>query len=152
MLDIHYYFAYGSNMNSARVVERGLEFSALFPATLDNVELCFNKRAVKNPDMAYANVIYSQESHVEGVVYQLSDTCQINKMDYFEGSPVRYSRELFWVRKPDGSKIAAWVYVANQAMLADGLRPASWYLEHLLAGEQYLTPAYFEKLSKTLTC
>lgn len=149
---MHYYFAYGSNMNSARVVERGLAFENVFSASLDNVELRFNKKAVRDPNIAYANVMYAKNSVVEGVVYQLADAQQILKMDHFEGSPVRYSRELFWVQKRDGSKISAWVYVANQAMLADRLRPARWYLEHLLAGQAYLTPAYFERLSKTLTC
>ena len=148
---MHYYFAYGSNMNSARVVERGLAFENVFSASLDNVELRFNKKAVRDPSIAYANVMYAKNSIVEGVVYQLADAEQILKMDHFEGSPVRYSRELFLVQKRDGSKISAWVYVANQAMLADHLRPARWYLEHLLAGQEYLTPAYFERLSKTLT-
>lgn len=149
---MHYYFAYGSNMNSARVTERGLEFDDLFPACLNNVELRFNKRAMKTPGIAYANVMYAQSSVVEGVAYKLSDANQILKMDHFEGSPVRYSREQFWVTKLDGSRLAAWVYIANEAMLEEGLRPTREYLNHLLAGEQYLTPSYFQQLSKTLTC
>ena len=149
---MHYYFAYGSNMNPTRVTERGLEFDDLFSARLDNVELRFNKRAMKDPGIAYANVMYAQNSIVEGVVYQLSDAKQILKMDHFEGSPVRYSREQFWVTRLDGSRLAAWVYIANEAMLAEGLRPTKDYLNHLLAGEQYLTSDYFQQLSNTPTC
>ncbi|MBL4583944.1 MAG: gamma-glutamylcyclotransferase [Pseudomonadales bacterium] len=149
---MHFYFAYGSNMNSERVVERGLEFTEVFSATMNGVALRFNKRAIKDPKMVYANVVYAPNSCVEGVVYRLSDAGQITKMDYFEGSPVRYSREKFWLKKPDGSTLSAWVYIANKAMLADGLKPASWYLDHLLKGKQYLSKEYFDALAQTPTC
>ena len=148
---LHYYFAYGSNMNAARVTERGLTYTNVFAATLDNAALCFNKQAVKDPTLAYANVIYAKQGSVEGVVYQLSDAEQILKMDPFEGAPVRYSREMFWLRTPSNKRVAAWVYIANEAMLNDNLRPARWYLDHLLQGEPYLSSDYFQQLLKTPT-
>ena len=138
-------------MNAERVTERGLSFVDQFGASLSNSALRFNKQAKINPKMAYANVVYAKGDCVEGVAYQLSDADQILKMDYFEGSPVRYSRELFWIKKTSGESIAAWVYIANEAMLKEGLQPAQWYLEHLLKGEQYLSTGYFEQLKNTPT-
>ncbi|MNP73625.1 hypothetical protein D3C76_1703710 [compost metagenome] len=41
----------------------------------------------------------------------------------------------------------AWVYIANPAMREPGLAPTRSYLEHLLAGRDYLTPAYWEALA-----
>ena len=41
----HWYFAYGSNMNPARMRSRGLSFSEAFSGQLAGYELCFNKRA-----------------------------------------------------------------------------------------------------------
>jgi hypothetical protein len=56
-----YYFAYGSNMNPARMQARGLVFSAAESARLPGYRLAFNKRSHCTPGVAYANVVHSAQ-------------------------------------------------------------------------------------------
>ncbi len=143
---IDHYFAYGSNMNPQRMRDRGVGFEALCPARLPGMALRFNKRAHQNPLMAYANIGHAPGEVVEGLLYRLSCPQQILRLDPFEGTPVRYSREVFLLESEMG-RVPAWVYVANAAWVEEGLRPARWYLQHLLAGEAWLSPAYHRQLA-----
>ena len=143
-----YYFGYGSNMNQTRVVNREMPFSEVLAGTLRGFELAFNKRSVKYPGAASANVVENSGSHVEGVLYQLNGEDAILKMDPFEGYPVRYSRYRLPVKTLTGD-VDAWVYMANQDYITEGLRPARWYLNHLLAGKAFLSEHYFENLAAT---
>lgn len=138
---IEWYFAYGSNMNPARMEARGVPFSEVLAGQLVSFELCFNKRASGKQGVAYANIGYAKRGQVEGVLYCLQQASQIKRMDPFEGNPVRYSREVFVVNTARGP-INAWVYVANAAMLAEGLLPERNYLNHLLAGAQWHSAKY----------
>ena len=140
-----YYFAYGSNMNPARMQARGLVFSAAESARLPGYRLAFNKRSHCTPGVAYANVVHSSYGVVEGVLYALANLDALNIMDGFEGTPVRYSRECMTVQTATGAK-SAWIYVANPAYVEAGLLPESNYLNHLLAGAAHLSPQYLVML------
>lgn len=150
MISEHYYFAYGSNMDQDRMSVRGLDFSNPVRGVMKGYRLAFNKKAWDHPDRAYANIVYDPNSHVEGVLYRLSDEHQIVKMDPFEGTPRLYSREVFPVEVA-GESIASWVYIANKATIFDGLKPDRWYLEHLLAGRVHLSDDYYQTLEKVAT-
>ncbi|MFZ6046463.1 gamma-glutamylcyclotransferase family protein [Pseudomonas sp. CR3202] len=141
-----FYFAYGSNMNPARMRSRGLAFSEALAGRLEGYALCFDKRAHDRPGRSYANIRHQQGGVVEGVLYRLTHEDEIWKMDPFEGTPIFYSRERMPIITAHGVQ-PAWVYVANPAMREDGLWPTRSYLEHLLAGRDYLTPAYWEALA-----
>lgn len=134
-------------MNPERMRARGLEFDQAIAARLPQSELLFNKRAADAPHRSYANIGFHPTSVVEGVAYRLCDQRQIFKMDPFEGAPRLYSRDVFTVHS-DAGPIAAWVYVANKAMLQNDLKPARWYLDHLLAGKAYLSDDYYQRLSQ----
>ena len=142
-----YYFAYGSNMNPARMQLRGLVFSEACRGVMRGYALAFNKRAADAPHRSYANVVYSPGCEVEGVLYCLSCPHEITKMDPFEGTPRLYSRELYTIATDTGEQ-QAWVYIANPAMITDGLLPARWYLNHLLAGQDFLSDAYYQQLAQ----
>lgn len=142
-----YYFAYGSNMNPKRVEYRGLSFDDFAGGVLYDYRLAFNKRSVKHEGAASANVVEHKGERVEGVIYKLSDPEQIEVMDPFEGYPVRYSRYLLPIETSAGT-CDAWVYIANQEYVSQGLKPARWYLDHLLAGRPWLSEAYFRKLQQ----
>ena len=141
-----YYFAYGSNMNPARMRSRGLQFDEARAGQLSGFALCFNKRAHDRPERSYANIRYQRDGVVEGVLYRLSHADEIRKMDPFEGTPIFYSRERMPVITAQGV-IAAWVYVANPAMREEGLWPTRAYLEHLLAGREFLSESYWQALA-----
>jgi gamma-glutamylcyclotransferase (GGCT)/AIG2-like uncharacterized protein YtfP len=136
-----WYFAYGSNMNPERMSARGLLFSEAVSGRLPGFSLRFNKKATGKEGVAYANIVYAPQACVEGVLYSLVEAEAIELMDPFEGNPVRYSREIFSVISDDRI-INAWVYVANPAMIAEGLLPEKRYLEHLIAGNKWHSSEY----------
>ena len=144
---VDWYFAYGSNMNAARMRARGLEFSEAMAGSLPGFGLRFNKRAVGKQGVAYANIQVAPGERVEGVLYRLVEREAITVMDRFEGSPVRYSREAFRVQSEQG-EVAAWIYVANAAMLDHNVLPERPYLEHLLAGREHLSEAYHRAIAQ----
>ena len=147
-LTVHHYFAYGSNMNSDRVRQRKMSFESAKSGRLLDYSLRFNKRSVKYPRAAAANVVASAKGVTEGVVYRLVDPVQIEMMDPYEGYPVLYRRTALPIVTKAGV-VDAWVYIANEDYVAEGLAPAQWYLNHLLAGRGYLSNSYFESLSQT---
>lgn len=136
-----YYFAYGSNMNPDRVAERGLAVVSVEGAVLEGVSLAFNKRSGDHIG-GHANIVCAPSACVEGVLYGLRDADQIQRMDRFEKTPVNYRRERVVVQTAAGAQ-AAWTYVANRAVIVEGLKPTRAYLNHLLAGRSYLSPQYY---------
>ena len=147
-LTVHHYFAYGSNMDSGRVQQRKMSFESASSGRLLDYSLRFNKRSVKYPGAAAANVVASAKGVTEGVVYRLADPVQIEMMDPYEGYPVLYRRTALPIVTKAGV-VDAWVYIANEDHVAEGLAPAQWYLNHLLAGRGYLSASYFESLLQT---
>jgi gamma-glutamylcyclotransferase (GGCT)/AIG2-like uncharacterized protein YtfP len=145
----HYYFAYGSNMNPTRVEKRKMGYSVCESGILSGYRLAFNKRSVKYPGAAAANIVEAEGNQVEGVVYHLNDERQINVMDPFEGYPVRYTRLVVPI-KTTTEIINVWAYVANPEYLQEGLKPATWYLNHLLSAKEFLSNDYFEQLAMTV--
>lgn len=144
---VHFYFAYGSNMNPARVEQRRMQFESAVSGILHDFELAFNKRSVKYPGAASANVMNRPGARTEGVVYRLTEPAQIQMMDPYEGYPVRYQRQALPIEIDSGS-VHAWVYIANADHVVEGLNPARWYLEHLLAGESFLSREYHAVLAQ----
>jgi gamma-glutamylcyclotransferase (GGCT)/AIG2-like uncharacterized protein YtfP len=142
----YFYFAYGSNMNTARVAERGLVVVAAQSAVLGGYRLLFDKHSAAHAGTGHANVVYHPDSVVEGVLYTLADPAEILKMDPFEKAPVNYSRDVVEVETTSG-RVATWTYFANAAVRRPGLIPSRSYLDHLLAGEPYLSRTYFRMLS-----
>ncbi|GHC30798.1 gamma-glutamylcyclotransferase [Kushneria pakistanensis] len=142
--DVHYYFAYGSNMNVARMQARVGDTRRMLAATLRHWQLYFDK-ASRIEGVAHANVRREEGSHVEGVLYELKHPSQIRDMDPFEGHPVEYCRQVEMIDTADGP-LAAWVYVALPEKTALGRIPAREYMAHLLAGEDFLSQTYVERL------
>ncbi len=140
------YFAYGSNMNPARVRERGIIFGAVVGARLAGYMLAFDKSSSRHPDVGHANIVFDPAAVVEGVLYELDGPAEIQKMDRFESAPVNYSRDIVEVVTQHGVQ-STWTYFANPAVLVAGLKPPRSSLDHLLAGREYLSPAYYEALA-----
>lgn len=139
------YFAYGSNMDPARVRQRGLNVRRAEPARLDGFDLEFRKRGHEHPRAGHANIAWARGQRVEGVLYTLECPEEIRKMDRFERAPVNYSRDIVVVETDAGPR-AAWTYFANPAVLADGLLPPRAYLDHLRAGAAFLSAAWLVRL------
>ena len=144
-----WYFAYGSNMNPARVRERGLSYCYLLPATLAGHQLFFNKTA-SPAGAGHANIEAAPGDRVEGVLYQLVDDNEIERMDPFERVPINYRRELVELATSLGP-IQAWTYFANPTVVAADLLPKTAYLAHLLVGVPFVSVAYARGLAQQPT-
>jgi len=132
-------------MNPARVAARGLAVVSVRGATLEGFRLSFDKCALEHPQSAHANVAWDPLARVEGVLYELADEREIEKMDPFERAPINYSRERI-VAVAGGERVVAWTYFANPAVRRRGLRPSRDYLAHLLAGRAFLSADYVRAL------
>lgn len=158
---IRAYFAYGSNMNPARMRSRGVDFVHAEGAVLPGFGLVFDKRAGNRHDAGHANIRWAPGQRVHGVLYWLAEPGHIARMDVFERAPINYSREVFLLQTaaaPAAARpldaatagaVPAWVYVANRGAIREGLRPEPDYLAHLLAGEAFLPADYVEALRAT---
>ena len=144
-----FYFAYGSNMNPARMANRGMRYLHSQAAQLSGWRLQFNKRAADIPGAAYANIVVDPHSSVSGVLYRLADVAEIGRMDPFENWPERYRREQLEVVTAAQDVQLTWVYIANPHWQQDGLRPQRWYLNHLLSGRPWLPERYYRWLAAT---
>jgi gamma-glutamylcyclotransferase (GGCT)/AIG2-like uncharacterized protein YtfP len=142
-----FYFAYGSNMNPARVAARGLRVAGVRAAWVDGLRLVFDKGARDHPGIGHANVDWQCGARVEGVLYALTGEAELAKLDAFERTPINYSRDRLWVETRDG-RCAAWTYYANPGVRRPGLKPDRAYLAHLLAGRPYLSERYFRRLER----
>jgi len=123
-----------------------MEFDHAEGGVLHGFRLAFNKRSTKQIGMASANVVQSAGSSVEGVVYRLLDSEAIKKMDPYEGYPLRYDRKKIPIQLQSCDPQSAWVYIANRDYIDESLKPARWYLNHLLEGRKHLSESYYQKL------
>jgi len=143
------YFAYGSNMNPARITSR-LHTTKIkgVPAHLEGYQLKFNKRGRDKygDDIGYANIIKRKNSIVEGVAWHVP-TWAIQMMDVFEGYPMHYDRVNLHVRSSVGP-LPAIVYMATPEVVDNSLLPTMDYLNHLLAGRKALSKPYLAMLEK----
>ena len=62
------YFAYGSNMNPARMKDRGVIFSSRELLRLPGYSLKFHKIARSSPDTGVASIVPDENCVVEGLL------------------------------------------------------------------------------------
>lgn len=141
------YFAYGSNMKLEQMESRGKVISRT-RAFLRDHRLTFNKASRKNPAEGFANVVKSEGSTVEGVLYLLDD--DISMLDKSEGVPKHYTKETMQVERMDGTKLDALVYVANPDKVVENLTPSKEYVEKLLENK-WLSDEYANMIKEHKT-
>ncbi|MGD0645872.1 MAG: gamma-glutamylcyclotransferase family protein [Candidatus Bathyarchaeia archaeon] len=149
------YLAYGSNMDPKRMLIRGAPFTSRIHATLVGYSLKFNKtaasaRAKKGEGKGNIKFDPTGISKVEGALYTIMED-GLNRLDQNEGYPEHYDRKEMDIYLDDGSKVKAWVYIAQPNMVAEGLKPTKEYLSHYLKGKDLLSSSYFQLLLKTET-
>ena len=150
---MNWYFAYGSNMNPARLVdsrlkEKGVAIGARIAGRLDGWQLAFNKIARTPPGAGAGNVLVKPGGVVHGTLNQMPDA-GLAVLDVWEGvASGHYERRLLPVIRTDtGATVEAVAYVA--LMVGEGLRPTREYLGHLLAGQDLLPADYWAWLKAT---
>ena len=152
---MNWYFAYGSNMNPARLVdgrlkEKGVEMGARIAGRLEGWQLAFNKIARTPPGAGAGNILVKPGGVVHGTLNQMPDA-GLAVLDVWEGvASGHYERRLLPVIRTDtGATVEAVAYVA--LMVGEGLRPTREYLGHFLAGQDLLPADYLEWLAATPT-
>ena len=147
---MNWYFAYGSNMNAARLFEERLEPEGVargerIAGRLDGWRLAFNKRARLPPGAGAGNIVPAPGEVVHGTLNLLPPK-GFEILDRYEGvAGGHYERRLVPVVRADsGVPIEAVTYVA--LLVGEELRPTRDYLGHLLAGRDLLPADYCARL------
>ena len=131
IVNVRKYFAYGSNLFSARL--RARVPSALVRSTgyLEGYTVRYNKRSVDGSGKC--NVVRTDENdRVYGVVYDFLVDEQA-ALDKHEGLGRGYHTEEIRV-VTDNGETGAYTYVADESAVDNSLRPYSWYKEFVVKG------------------
>jgi gamma-glutamylcyclotransferase len=126
-----YYFAYGSNMLTARLRERCPSAVVRTTAVVRDHIVVFGKRSIDHSGKASLRALAGPKNIVRGVVFEIANE-EVEGLDDAEGSG--YSRRSsFHVEcLRTGDTINTCTYFATK--YDDELRPYDWYLALVLAG------------------
>ena len=125
------YFAYGSNMSSARIRHRVQSASAVSTAHLLEHRLRFHKKSVDGSGKCDIEHTSHPGHRVYGVVYTL-DKSEKALLDGYEGLGNGYEEKRVAVYTPGGDTVIAHTYYATH--IDASLQPYHWYKEHVLRG------------------
>lgn len=147
-----WYFAYGSNLNPARLFgERmagnGIAYGRRLAASLPGWRLAFNKPWSRFEGAGAANIVPDGNAVVHGTINELPDD-GFAVLDRYEGvAGGHYVRRDVSVLDAEGRSCPAITYV-SEYRLTEGLSPACSYLAHLLAGRDLLPADYYDTLAR----
>jgi hypothetical protein len=136
------YFAYGSNMSTARLRERMPSCKPLGVATLPGHTLRFHKRSTDKSGKCNA-FARGNDDNVIGVLFSF-DPAERAKLDKAEGVGSGYEHAIVTVINDKGRRRKVLTYLASADYIDDSLKPYSWYKDFVLAGsrEHDLPPEY----------
>ena len=145
-----YYFAFGSNMDKKRMEIRTHESSDRQKGIMEDWKLVFNKIKRERKGSGYANIVPEYGSIVEGIIYKVSEDA-IRILDKWEGVPIAYHKKTMLVENINKESVNCIVYIANHSRTNNSLKPEKKYLNHLLAGKEFLSEEYYSELKNTET-
>lgn len=136
-----HYFAYGSNMSSARLRARVASARPLGAARLADFAWRCNKRGADGTPKA--NLVATPGAETWGVLYEI-DAAALDDLDRLEGGYQRIPVSV----SCGGQSRRAYSYASDR--LLDGEAPASWYVGLVLAGarEHALPEPWIAMLAK----
>lgn len=146
-----FYFAYGSNMSQARLQQRIPSAVRIGVARLAGYRFGFQVASTKDGS-GKCDALYtaSESDLVIGVLFRIDPEAR-PVLDGYEGVGVEYRAAQVEVELTDGRREQALIYLGTN--LDPGLRPYSWYREHVLRGarENRLPAEYIEAILR-VTC
>ena len=86
-----------------------------------------------NPDRGVATILPETGSHVDGVLWKITQDCEIS-LDHYEGYPYLYGKEAILVKAGDGRTYESMAYVMNAPHKDCPARPSDFYLRGILEG------------------
>lgn len=125
------YFAYGSNMSSARIRHRVQSASAVSTAHLPEHRLRFHKRSLDGSAKCDIEHTGQPADRVFGVIYTIHQSEKV-LLDDHEGLGNGYEEKHVSIHMPDGDVMIALTYYATH--IDTSLQPYHWYKEHVLRG------------------
>ena len=150
-----WYFAYGSNMETATLSgRRGITFQRAVPARVAGWRLVLDKPGIVPVGHGFANIVPDDTAVVLGVLYELP-AAELDHLDLTEGVLIGNYRRVEVAAETLASPAAR---VVAQAFVSDrrdaSLRPSTRYMACLIAGalEHGLPPAYVEELRALPAC
>lgn len=128
-----YYFAYGSNMLTARIKARCPSAVPVGRAEVADFVLEFSKRSTDLSGKATLSGAAGDSHRSSGVLFEIA-RAELEQLDRAEGTGSGYDRhDNFAVRLIDGGEIIeAKTYLATAT--DSGLKPYDWYLALVIAG------------------
>lgn len=139
---INIYFAYGSNMSTARLRKRMPSCEPLGLATLPEHTLRFHKRSVDKSGKCDAFATDDGDT-VIGVLYRFDPTDRPT-LDQAEGFGNGYDHAIVTVIDEQGHRKKALTYIASPGFIDDTLKPYTWYKDLvLLGGKEHHLPASY---------
>ena len=140
-----FYFAYGSNMDPHRMLDRGVPFDQCMTARLPDHSLAFNKSGNGGTE-AYANAQPRRGEDLPGILYRVPSAAIQDRLDGFEGvSAGHYHRVQMKVlagplhARADlaaARPVVAWVYLAGTEYVREGLPVTERYLHYIRRGQR----------------
>jgi len=124
-----YYFSYGSNMSSRRLVTRIPSSKKLCIAYLHEHQLRFHKRGVDDSAKCDAHFTGNPDDFVIGVLFEIL-TSDKHILSRIEGPG--YEDKRVTVITDDSDFFDAFTYVATH--IDKSMKPYHWYKEHVLSG------------------
>ncbi len=140
-----YYFAYGLTMDELMIYRGGVYFIKRESGKLFGASLSFNKIIDAKCPYGCANLTKDINGCVEGVLYTIPND-YIHVLDYYMGFPREYIKSNVIVENYEQHMVSAVTHIAVPEMTREGLTPSESYLEHLLAGQRYLSDKYYQYL------
>jgi cation transport regulator ChaC len=145
----HWYFAYGSNMQTATFRgRRGIEFTRAVVARAPGWRLTLDKPPLFPIGESYANIVAEPGEVVHGVLYEIAAE-ELEHIDRTEGVPIGNYQRIEIEVAPLAHPGEAW---RAHTLVSDkrdtSLRPSRRYMACIIAGaeEHGLPPDYVELL------
>ena len=128
------YFAYGSNLSTARLQaeDRAPSARRVGTASLSRHKLAWNKRGADGSGKCTLCPTESRADGVWGVLWEI-DAADVARLDQAEGPG--YERVEVVVVTANQA-MSAFTYRARVSHLDDSLRPARWYRDLVVAGSR----------------
>ena len=140
-----YYFSYGSNMSTPRMLKRVPSAKVIALGSLNNHKLKFHK--IGKDGSSKCNIFETLVSKdiVYGVVYKIRESEKAN-LDHAEGLGLGYEQKSVKVSIINNQSILAMTYYATK--IKEELKPYHWYKEHVVRGaiENKLPSEYVTKI------
>lgn len=139
------YFSYGSNMSTARLVDRVPSAKAVYVARLDYHRLRFHKRSKQGSGKCDIECTNNPNDNVYGVVFEILAS-EKDDLDKKEGLSRGYDEKSVSVIEQNGTTVDAVTYFATD--IDSALKPYHWYKEHVVRGakEHYLPLEYIKSI------